>query len=216
MVKVTWGGTFTVAARSVYVSDTMEKWTVSQLKVFLKDRGVEYGSRRKNELLELCLQAVETNIDVDPDGLNEDLSGIIAAKLRLDNGDYLSQPFSCDGDSNISFVPAITVLDIYNYLMTFSQYNHATLRDYKKLEGYTMYVDSYVVDVQCVRWPSVSDYVAVKGKVKPRTNDKDPSTKLGFYSLWVIFCSSSISIKSAYCTCKGGYVFFPCAGNVAG
>jgi len=204
VVKVTWGGTFTVVTRFVYVIDTMENWTVPQLKAFLKDRGVEYGSRRKNELLQLCLEAVETNIDVDPDGLKEDLNSNIAAKLRLDNGEYLSPPFSCDGDSDISFVPAITVLDIYNYLMTFSQYNHATLRDYKKLEGYTMYMDSYVVDVQGVRWPSVSEYVAVKGKVKPRTNDKDPLTKLGFYSVWVIFCSSSISVKSAYCTCKGG------------
>ena len=59
----------------------MENWMVPQLKAFLKDHGVEYGSRRKNELLQLCLQAMETNIDVDPDSLKEDLNDIIAAKV---------------------------------------------------------------------------------------------------------------------------------------
>jgi len=124
----------------------MENWAVPELKAFLKDCGNEYSNHRKNELLQLCLQAAETNTDVDPDSLKEDMNGIIAAKLRLHTGDYLSQPLSCDGDSDLSFVPAITVLDIYvldiyNHLMTFSQYNHPTLWDYKKLEGYQMYVD---------------------------------------------------------------------------
>ena len=42
--------------------------------------------------------------------------------------------------------------------------------------------------------------------VKPRTNDKDPISKLPYYKLWIIFDKHDLhtSIYSANCSCKGG------------
>ena len=71
----------------------------------------------------------------------------MANKLRLENGDCLPVPSACGGSGDISFVPSITVSDIYNYLLNFAQYDHTTLRNYYKMEGYTMFQDGFVLDV---------------------------------------------------------------------
>ena len=78
----------------------------------------------------MCKLAADADVEVDPDGLQENIDGIIANKLQLDNGGYLPLPSACEGSADISFVPAITVIDIYNYLLNFSQYDHTTLRNY--------------------------------------------------------------------------------------
>ena len=131
-----------------------------------------------------------------------------AAKLQLDDGtgNCLTSPVLIEGGADILFIPEITVIDIYNYLRTFSRYYYSTLRCFYKMEGYTMFKDGFVNDVQGVRWDLHKDYVAMKAKVRPRTNEKDPMTKLNYYSSWIIFNTQGTStlIKSAYCTCKGG------------
>ena len=38
-------------------------------------------------------------------------------------------------------------LTFYNYLLNFAQYDHTTLRNYYKMEGYTMFQDGFVLDV---------------------------------------------------------------------
>ncbi|XP_052215606.1 uncharacterized protein LOC127834067 [Dreissena polymorpha] len=72
------------------------------------------------------------------------------------------------------------------------------------MEGYTMAKDGYVVYLESVPYINTG-YVAVKAHVKPRTNDKDPVSKKGYYACWIILktCDEG-SIHSAYCTCKGG------------
>ncbi len=83
----------------------------------------------------MCRLANEVNLDVDPGGLSEDIGSIIASKLQLDNGASLTSPSVCKGSGDISFIPEITVIDIYNYLLTLSQYEYAALRYYYKMEG---------------------------------------------------------------------------------
>jgi len=50
---------------------------VDERRQFLEGRGVEYGKRNKDELLELCTLAVETNIEFDPDGVRDDIRSVI-------------------------------------------------------------------------------------------------------------------------------------------
>ena len=96
-------------------------------------------------------------------GLQEGMNLVIANKLRLDKGDCLPIPSAYEGSGDISFVPSITVIDTYKYLLNFSQYDHTTLRNYYKMEGYTTFQDGFVLDVQGVRLPG--HYVAIKAKV---------------------------------------------------
>ena len=82
------------------------------------------------------------------------------------------------------------------------------------MEGYGLFEDGYVLDVECSDLHA--SFIALKSHVKPRTNEKDPISKLSFYKTCVIFVkegqlhASSIGcnmIVSAYCTCKGGLVY---------
>ena len=52
--------------------------------------------------------------------------------------------------SNLSCVPNISIFDIYNYLLVFRDYDHATLRSYQQMEGYTMCKDGYVTSIETV------------------------------------------------------------------
>ena len=157
--------------------DRWKDWKVDELRQFLKDRGVEYGKRNKDELLELCTLAAETNTEFDPGGIRDDIRSVIVRKLLLDNGDSLPLPSTSEGTGDISFIPAITVIDIYNFLLPLGQYDHAMLQNYHKIKMYTMHQDGFVLDVQGVKWSSHPGFVAVKAKVKPRTRDKDQYTQ---------------------------------------
>jgi len=96
-------------------------------------------------------------------GLQEGVNLVIANKLWLDKGDSLPIPSAYEGSGDISFVPLITVIDIYKYLLDFLQYDHTTLRNYYKMEGYTTFQDGFVLNVQGVRLPC--HYVTIKATV---------------------------------------------------
>ena len=66
--------------------------------------------------------------------------------------------------------------------------------------------DGYIMDIVFKCYPTNNNVFAIKSKVKPRTRDKDPITKLPYYNVWIICKNDGSRIHSAYCTCKGGYV----------
>ncbi|XP_052820540.1 uncharacterized protein LOC128246395 [Mya arenaria] len=116
----------------------------------------------------------------------------------------LVSPQRLSGTSDLSIVPVLSIFDIYNYLITFNNYDHASLRAYHQFEGYSMFRDGYTRGIETVPYPNTA-FVAVKANVKPQTNDKDPISKRGYYSCWIMMKNSDEgSIQSAYCSCKGG------------
>ncbi|XP_070579172.1 uncharacterized protein [Ptychodera flava] len=183
--------------------------SVHQLQKFLRDRCVNTAFARRAELLDLCKAAEELGLEIDPDGLTEDRDEIISSKLKIeaDEGDdttRLMNPALLSGDANLAKLPPISIFDIYNYLITSSSYDHSTLRDYFKLDGYCLFQDGYVVSLEAIEYPN-REFYAVKSKVKPRTRDRDPTTNLPYYKLWIIFTNAAQgSIFSAYCCCRGG------------
>ena len=181
--------------------------SLKELQKYLKDRGVTFSDIRKPELIDICQQAERLGIEVDPDGLLEDREEILKEKLTTQNKELLPNPETVQGSKEINMLPPISIFDIYNYLVTFEQYDHAALRQYHKMEGFGLYEDGYVLDIECCNLYSV--YCALKSRVKPRTNEKDPISKLSFYKAWIILSktdqdSSMRTIISAHCTCKGG------------
>ncbi len=179
---------------------------VSDLQQYLKDRGVT-ANFNKASLVEMCEEAYRLNIEIDPDGLLEDRQHIINSKLTKESGELLPNPGSLMKDDNLSQLPTVTIIEIYNYLIQ-SQFNsHENLRDHKKMEGYTMKMDGHVHHLSACTIGGHPGYFVLDGKVKPRTRDVDPVTKLKLYDSWIILTSisnRSTSIYSAFCVCKGG------------
>ena len=83
---------------------------------------------------------------------------------------------------NIAILPQVKIFDIYNYHVPFKDYSHATFRDVSKMEGYSMAKDGYVLDIKFSHYSNQCELYAVLGKVIPRTQDKDPLTKLKHYN----------------------------------
>ncbi len=184
------------------------KKTVSELQKYLKDRGVSTAHYNKVSLVGLCQEAFILNIDIDPDGLLEDRQHIISSKLTLPDGyTILPNPALLEKTNDITPLPTVTIIDIYNYLMQ-SQFNtHENLKDHRKMEGYTMAMDNHVEVLSACKLASHDNYFVLAGQVKPRTRDVDPVTKLKYYDTWIILMSTanrSTVIYSAHCVCKGG------------
>lgn len=138
---------------------------------------------------------------VEPDCLVEDRSESLTEELTTDSAEILVSPQLIQDSYDISLASSISFFDIYKYLVSFDEYDHAKLKHYHKLERYTVQQDGYVLDVTCVDYSN--SYVALKSHVKSRTCDKDPVLKLSFYATWIL----KIDEGSTFCVlsaCRGG------------
>ena len=148
-------------SRIVYkMSVTTQFKSVRELQNYLRDRGVVYGNSKKHELIDLCELANEVKIQVDPDGLIEDRDEILEGKLSINNNtDKLQNPQLLIGSPDISSVPCLSIFDIYNYLISTNTYDHSSLREYHKLEGYTMFKDGYVMDITSATYDQPGKFI---------------------------------------------------------
>ena len=181
--------------------------SVKDLQQFLKARGVTFNDQRKADLVYLCEICVKLNIEIDPDGLIEDRAEILNKKLLLSDGTFLPNPDTLPGSSDISILPPVGIFDIYNYLTSSDEYDLPSLRNYQKMEAYGMFKDGYILQLESVTLSE--NYTALRAKVRPRTNEKDPVSKLGYYKLWIVLSKTKEaenkgSIHSGLCSCKGG------------
>ena len=68
-----------------------------------------------------------------------------------------------------------------------------------------MAMDEFVMDLKAAAYGYFQGVFAITSKVKPRTREKDPITKLPYYKVWILLMGTdSNRVYSAYCTCKGG------------
>ena len=194
------------------MANKLKKLKVTDLQNILRERGVSYDKFKKASLVELCTAALELNIEVDPDGLLEDRDHVISSKLKKEKGGSLPNPGLLQKENHcVPGLPKVTIIDIYNYLTQCHFYTNESLRDYTRMEGYTMAIDNHCGDIESCQIFGHEGYYALSSKVRPRTRDEDPVTKLKYYSIWIIFsaCKSrNTCIYSAYCVCKGGYVHY--------
>ena len=94
--------------------DDFQSQTVPQPQQFLEICGIITNGLRKPTLVSLCQSAVTPGTDIDPDGLLENVEEVLAAKLDTGDGDYLMNPGLLSSTVNLSILPLINVLDIYN------------------------------------------------------------------------------------------------------
>lgn len=132
--------------------------SVANLQNYLRERGVTFSGSRKEDLVRLCINAEELNIEIDPDGLSENSASIITTKLTTDDGFVLRSPQHLAGTANMSGLPELRIFDIYNYLLSY-EFTHASLREYHKLEGYCMFKDGYVKQLETVSFDINGKYI---------------------------------------------------------
>ena len=153
---------------------------VPWLKEYLKQRGIQTSGKRKNELVELCVKSEEIKVPKISEE-EEPVDPAISMK---------EQPKTSN-----------------NYLVGKDPgYNAESLKSYKSLLGYKLYFDGHVEDL-CYHPPqsSASSYSYFLFAVKPTERSKaddGSATYKGFFIL-----KKDGSVHSAYCPCKGGYVF---------
>ena len=177
---------------------------VPQLQQYLKDRGVVYSAYRKEELVKLCEQAEHLDLVMDPNFFKDDIAAEIRFKLSQ-NGGQIIDPKLLTGSSDLSDLPPICDLDLYQYLVQRKgSKSHSQMRDYKNLDGYQMYAAGYVESLLLCLDSGVDDYNVVKFKCKPKQRSEDPVNKVPFYLGWLILDAVNKSIVDGYCACKGG------------
>ena len=95
-------------------------------------------------------------------------------KLSLPSGRMIKNLLiiQTEGSKNIAVLPQFLIVDIFNYLIKFREYSYSILRD----EGYSLYADSYVLDIETQTCTYTEDYTedgffVVITKVNPKTNE---------------------------------------------
>ena len=80
----------------------------------------------------------------------EDRDDVLKEKLKTVEGIVLQNPQTLQLlSTDLDILPQVTPVDLYSFLNGASdEYTHSKLRDYKKPEGYGMYIDGHVLDLQ--------------------------------------------------------------------
>jgi len=124
--------------------------TVANLQNYLRERGVTFSGSRKDDLFRLCINAELLNIEIDPDGFSENSASIITSKLTTVDGCVLRSPQHLAGTANMLVLPELSIFDIYKYLLSYEEFIHASLIEYHKLEGYCIFKNEYVKQLETV------------------------------------------------------------------
>ena len=122
-----------------------KKLTVFNLKKYLSERGVVTSGSGKQLLVDFCTEAELLNLDVDPDGLCEIRTDNIHSKLEIKVNDvveFLPIPSMVEGVCFLDLLPPISNFDVLSYLGR--QCEKSMLRQYKKSEGYTLFLDGFI------------------------------------------------------------------------
>ena len=176
------------------------------LQAYLKERVVVTVGYLKEGLLEPCAAAHELGIEIGPDGLVEDWHEVIQENLKTDCGELMLPTLLTDYSAELWILHRISIFDIYSYLIRFSNHDHASFRDIRKMEAFSMAKDGYVREITICQYKEPHrNFFAVQSKVNPRTQEGDPLTKLKSYSVWIIIqADTEAMVHSALGMCKGG------------
>ena len=115
-------------------------------------------------LCEFCCEKMWKGYFENLDAEDKDL---YKKKLTLHNLEILPDPYSSDGwKDDVSLLPDIGWPDIYHYLIhTPSTFTHESLKAYKSLEAYNLFVSGHVQDVFYHAIEIANDFCCIKSEV---------------------------------------------------
>ena len=169
----------------------LQEQTVPVLKRYLQQRGVTVGTRRKGELVDLCLRAHTLGLSRER---TEDDEGRHSELARTVAGSVLPHPASLETpwDANMRPLPMVSILDAFGYLSEKCGWDMARLKRFKDDRGYLLHQSGHVSNVKQNRHGSFS---YVRGQCTPQTR---LSAKP--YDLWLLI-SEEGQIITGQCTC---------------
>ena len=94
---------------------------MTDLQVYLKERGVTCSKSRKADLVELCQVASTNNLEVDPSCFLDNIAENIKSKLTI-SGKVIPDPGTFNGSFDIGLLQNIDNFDIYITLFSLRNY----------------------------------------------------------------------------------------------
>ena len=183
-----------------------ENMSVSDLKTYLRERGVSVNGYLKPALIEIAkavqkmMLPIVTEFEKGND--NQDVHNFIIHDMEI------RDPFSASRNLVNNFVdsPPFGLYDIFNHLIFYSsEYDKQGLAAYKAFDEYRMFQDGYVESLLTETISKAGVHLSM-GKVKPAMKEKTDDGKL-FYDCWFMLEGKGAnrgSVLKARCLCKGG------------
>ena len=182
-----------------------KQMSLSDLKEYLKARGVTVTGHLKPTLIEIAMSVEKMLLPVDPNFENPPEQD---TKLTV-HGVEIDDPLSGSYEYVNDFIesPPFGLFDIFNHLIYSStEYDKQGLAAYKAFDDYRLFEEGYVESLLTKSLPTVGVYLYV-GKVRPSMKKSDDVEGKAFYNLWFILEGKGANrgtVLKARCTCKGG------------
>ena len=114
-------------------------------------------------------------LEIDPDGLHEDRAEILSKKIVLGDVTLECPTLLTNYTNNITIILLLSICDLCNYIMSSDTYTLATFQSVEKMEGYTMAIDGFVLDMEFTSYTDTPEFMVLKSKVKPGHRRRTPS-----------------------------------------
>ncbi|XP_070560516.1 uncharacterized protein [Ptychodera flava] len=173
---------------------------VTELKLYLKERGIPASDQKKPQLISLAQKAAMMNLPVisEPDDLETSMKRRRTVKvnetIELELPDVRGIPAK-DWSSDLFNLPNVQLVDVLVYLSAVCQFDCGRLRKLKSEDGYQLFAKRHVVEVKLYAHQPRSNYFYVKAKVVPQERQKSQP-----YVTWVLL-DKSCNILSGGCEC---------------
>ena len=172
-----------------------EKFTVPQLRTYLQQRLVSSSKYNRRKLVQLAKYAEDLNLEVLDEDDYRDMCESRRKIVTKDGKETIIIDVSLvkQWSEDLKEMPDICTGDIMIYLLNTCQWSEDRLKRYKQDNGYKLYQDNHVSDVQLHK--TKHDFFYVRGTCVPETRQSsDP------YITWILVDTTGY-IKSGGCTC---------------
>ncbi|XP_070548423.1 uncharacterized protein [Ptychodera flava] len=175
---------------------------VSQLQQFLRNRGIPYSRRRRDELLTLAKNAqnypVTKSLKEEAEILGKEVSDLL-----LLEGGLIKLPdpaeITVGWERSSEHFPETTRAEFEEYLETKHKLINISQGNIPVKEGESLYLSGHVTGVEYHSISPNLSYCFVRATVgRQKAQTEAP------YNIWVVIHKHTGSVKSAYCTCPAG------------
>jgi len=172
---------------------------VSELKLYLQDRGVSCSDHRKHVLIELCqksedlgLAIIKTPDDFVASTAARQTVNIAGERVKLPDLNQLAD--WCD---DLKMMPDIEWTHVIVYLMESCGWNAQQVTSYKDTRGFALKDSNHLDKVKLHRLHADHQHLYIKADCHRQTSLSEKP-----YTVWVLL-SLTGQIRSAGCQCTG-------------
>ena len=174
--------------------------TVQQLREFLNSRGVPNAGKQRQELETLARKADEVYTAREECDRAESEKKRRCVRAHDGSVRDLNEK-TVAWTKDLKKLPFITCTDVFVYLSVDCSWTRERMKRHKEDDGYRMFIDNHVEEVELGTIQGDNDFLYVRGRVKPE--QRQTASR---YSTWIL-CAASGEVKSGGCGCVAAYVY---------